>query len=69
MKKALINDLGNTEKMAATEYKISVHHQDGEVIELSCTNYSYSDVFQYIQEYYSDKNDSPVQKIEIKVKK
>ncbi len=69
MKKAFINNLNGDEKMAATEYVIEVHHKSDEVIELSCVQYSYEDVFEYIKEYYEDKNDESVDKVIIKVKK
>ncbi|WP_153124651.1 hypothetical protein [Peribacillus tepidiphilus] len=69
MKKALVNNLEGDEKMAASEYAIEVHHKSDEVIELNCVQYSFEDVFEYIKEYYSDKNDVPVDKIVIRVKR
>lgn len=69
MKKAYINSLDNNEKLAATNYAIEVHHKDGEVVELERVQYSYQDVFESISEYYADKNDGPVDKIVIQVKK
>lgn len=69
MKKALINPLDTTEKMAATEYGVEVHHKSDEVIELTFTQYSYAEVFDAIKEYYTDKNDNSVEKVIIKVKR
>ena len=69
VKKAFINNLESEEKMAATEYEIEVHHDDGEVIELSCVRYAYVDVFEYISDYYENKNDKSVQKILIQAKR
>ena len=69
MKKAFMNSLDNDEKMAATEYGIEVHHENGEVIELTSVNYAFQDVFEYISEYYENKNDTAINKVIIKVNK
>lgn len=68
MKKALINNLQNDEKIAASDYSIEIHHKTGKVIELECVQYSYEDVFEYIKEYYADKNEQAIDKIVINVK-
>ncbi len=69
MKKALINPLDTPNKMAATEYGVEIYHKNDEVIELTFTQYSYSEVFDAIKEYYTDKNDNSVEKVIIEVKR
>lgn len=69
MKKSFMNNLDNDQKMAASEYKIEVHHKSKEVVELNCTQYSFEDVFEFIKEYYSDKSDEPINKVVIQVQR
>lgn len=65
MKKAYMLNLENNERMAASDYYIKVTLKSDEVIGLEKTAYSYEDVFEYIQEYFEDKNDESVKRIEI----
>lgn len=58
-------NLENNERMAASDYYIKVTLKSDEVIGLEKTAYSYEDVFEYIQEYFEDKNDESVKRIEI----
>lgn len=56
------------QKLVLSRYAVEVHHKSDEIIELEYDRYSFEDVFESITEYYSDKNDEPIDKVIIKVK-
>lgn len=66
MKKAVITNPPAGEHYALSEYGVEIHHKDGSVKELSCNQYSYEGVFEYITEQYENNTDS-VQEIKIKL--
>ncbi|MFE4038240.1 hypothetical protein [Priestia sp. YIM B13489] len=68
MRKATIMNPSDDEKVALSEFSINVHHKSGRVINLTCNNYTYDDVFEYIKEQYEFDLDY-IEEITIKVKK
>lgn len=68
MRKAIITNPSSYEKIALSEFSIDVHHKSGSVINLTCNNYTYEDVFEYIKEQYEFDLDY-IEEITIKVKK
>lgn len=67
MRKATINyPINNLEKVAASDFSIEVHHKGKAPVILSTTQYTYSDVFDYIKEQYEHDLDS-IQKISIEL--
>lgn len=67
MKKGFMLPLENNDKMAASDYAITVFLKSDEVVELKTTQYAFSDVFDYIEEYFQDKNDEAVANVAIKL--
>ncbi|WP_340373278.1 hypothetical protein [Peribacillus sp. FSL E2-0218] len=67
MRKALVKDPSNGEKVEASTYFIKVHHKSGKIIPLEVDRYTYEDVFEYIKEEYSHDMDY-IQSISIEVK-
>jgi len=68
MRKAIIRNPSNGEKVAASDYSINVHHKGRGVVNLSCTTYTYEDVFEYIKEEYAEDLDS-IKEITIKLER
>lgn len=66
VKKGLILN-SSAKTIAASEFRVEVHHKNGEVIELSKSAYSYEDVFEHIKDHYENIDDSSVQKLLIEL--
>ncbi|MCY6372451.1 hypothetical protein [Clostridium ganghwense] len=49
----------------ASEYKIEIEYDNGEVLEEQIINYSYSNVFEWIKDRHNGKNDRKVKSIKI----
>ncbi|MFP7202199.1 hypothetical protein SFC08_14610 [Lysinibacillus halotolerans] len=67
MKKALINELDQNKKMAASTYKATITYADNEVMEKEIVQYSFSDVFEVIKEGHENENNKEVTSILIEV--
>jgi hypothetical protein len=66
MRKALMTNPLNNEKVAMSEYKIEVYHKGRSKVTLSTNNYTYEDAFEYIKEQYEHELDF-IEKITIEV--
>ncbi|GEM_PF-6287722 len=65
MKKAYINSLDS--ETSASEYRIKITYENGEVLEKQSINYSYSNIFDEIKESHEDERDRKVKSINIEL--